>query len=331
MGKKDKKGVQGSGEGRRAKAARPEPGAAEAAFSKPLQELQQLSPAVLPPDAEETWPPLLLGATPVSLAFHDLYRRSIFAISAFLTPPECAAWMRYGETHGFQEAKQRGGGGYAHRDNGRIVVFDEGTAHAIFQRIRAFVPPTADGRQAEGCAPNLRLYRYWQGQRFGKHVDDVVKHTVPLPADGSKPAAPTHQTEFTLLIYLNGGVGAGEGTGAEPEAPASKPGKGKAQDQAQTQAQGKGEAPASDGEDEDADGIFAMMQHAQQLKGGETMFYSGSTGSKLVCSFAPAAGWALFHGHGDNCMVHEGGLVRSGVKYVLRTDVLFPLPAHVRF
>ena len=98
----------------------------------------------------------------------------------------------------------------------------------------------------------------------------------------------THQTEYTLLLYLNGGGEAGAAT------------------------------DTSGGES-----IFSM----EPLKGGETNFFAGSTGSKLTCSFAPLAGWALFHGHGDRCMIHEGGLVRAGVKYVLRTDVLFEVPA----
>lgn len=88
-------------------------------------------------------------------------------------------------------------------------------------------------------------------------------------------------------------------------------------------------APTPTDADADADdaSIFSTMMHLQDpLKGGETNFYSGSTGAKLTCSFSPVAGFALFHGHGDRCMIHEGALVRNGVKYLLRTDVLFPIP-----
>ena len=55
--------------------------------------------------------------------------------------------------------------------------------------------------------------------------------------------------------------------------------------------------------------------------GGETVFY-GAKG-KPVASVAPAPGLALLHRHGDDCLLHEGALVVSGVKYVLRTDVVY--------
>lgn len=134
---------------------------------------------------------MLLGATSTNLAFYDLYRTQVFAISAFLTIQECESWISFGEGQGFQEAKQKATAGYAHRDNGRIVVCDENIAHNIFLRIRSFVPPAEDGREASGCAPNLRLYRYCAGQRFGKHVDGVQKY--PIPTDGSQPSEFTHQ------------------------------------------------------------------------------------------------------------------------------------------
>lgn len=38
---------------------------------------------------------------------------------------------------------------------------------------------------------------------------------------------------------------------------------------------------------------------------------------------APQAGMALLHLHGEECLEHEGAVVRSGVKYVLRSDVIF--------
>lgn len=48
------------------------------------------------------------------------------------------------------------------------------------------------------CNPLIRLYKYSEGQRFGKHVDQSNRL-----ADGSV-------TEFTLLIYLNEDFDGGE-------------------------------------------------------------------------------------------------------------------------
>lgn len=55
--------------------------------------------------------------------------------------------------------------------------------------------------------------------------------------------------------------------------------------------------------------------------GGETVFY-GSRNS-IVAEVAPMEGMALFHIHGDKCMLHEGRNVTKGVKYVFRSDVVF--------
>mmetsp|Transcript_12227 Transcript_12227/g.21635 ORF Transcript_12227/g.21635 Transcript_12227/m.21635 type:complete len:106 (-) Transcript_12227:650-967(-) len=46
----------------------------------------------------------------------------------------------------------------------------------------------------KGCNPNIRLYRYQPGHRFGKHVDGSVQLE-----DGM-------QTWYTVLIYLSGQV-----------------------------------------------------------------------------------------------------------------------------
>jgi hypothetical protein len=63
------------------------------------------------------------------------------------------------------------------------------------------------------------------------------------------------------------------------------------------------------------------VQASPALQGGETIFY-GATGH-VIKSVAPLGGMALLHLHGEDCLEHEGATVKSGVKYVLRSDVVF--------
>mmetsp|Transcript_90514 Transcript_90514/g.141915 ORF Transcript_90514/g.141915 Transcript_90514/m.141915 type:complete len:294 (-) Transcript_90514:98-979(-) len=62
-----------------------------------------------------------------------------------------------------------------------------------------------------------------------------------------------------------------------------------------------------------------------QIKGGETAFWKDRNGNPttMVLAFPPTRGVCLFHGHGDECMIHEGAAVEGGAKYVLRTDVVY--------
>eukprot|EP00949_MAST-11_sp_MAST-11-sp1_P000231 g231.t1 len=61
------------------------------------------------------------------------------------------------------------------------------------------------------------------------------------------------------------------------------------------------------------------------LEGGATVFYRGSNPKKAkeVLAFLPKQGSALAHIHGPRCMLHEGAQVKSGIKYLMRTDVLY--------
>jgi len=65
-----------------------------------------------------------------------------------------------------------------------------------------------------------------------------------------------------------------------------------------------------------------------QVRGGETAFWKDRNGNPttMQLAFPPTRGVCLLHGHGDECMIHEGALVEDGVKYVLRTDVVYELP-----
>lgn len=63
------------------------------------------------------------------------------------------------------------------------------------------------------------------------------------------------------------------------------------------------------------------------LKGGSTNFYTGGSPkkAKLVVSVEPREGGALVHAHYPDCLLHEGGVVLEGTKYLMRTDVVYQL------
>ena len=66
---------------------------------------------------------------------------------------------------------------------------------------------------------------------------------------------------------------------------------------------------------------YTLLIYLSTPAGGETVFYD-RRGRKLV-AVAPRAGLALLHRHGDECLEHEGAAVTGGLKYVLRSDVVF--------
>ncbi|KAL3342001.1 hypothetical protein AABB24_026160 [Solanum stoloniferum] len=59
----------------------------------------------------------------------------------------------------------------------------------------------------------------------------------------------------------------------------------------------------------------------ESLVGGETVFYGPR--NALVAEVPPTEGMALVHIHGDKCMLHEARNVTKGIKYILRSDVVF--------
>ncbi|CAE7702539.1 unnamed protein product [Symbiodinium pilosum] len=66
--------------------------------------------------------------------------------------------------------------------------------------------------------------------------------------------------------------------------------------------------------------LIYLTGEEHELVGGETVFYSGGSEALRV---RPVTGQALVHRHGSECLLHESLPVTGGVKYVLRSDVVF--------
>ncbi|GJR45575.1 2-oxoglutarate (2OG) and Fe(II)-dependent oxygenase superfamily protein [Tanacetum coccineum] len=113
-----------------------------------------------------------------------------------LTAAESNAFVKAAETIGFVHQGSLGPTmGEAYRDNDRIAVDDPVLADTLWNSglSNLFTDLTIRGRVAVGLNPNIRLYRYKVGQRFGRHIDESVD-----VGEGKR-------THYTLLIYLNGG------------------------------------------------------------------------------------------------------------------------------
>ncbi|CAM9331239.1 unnamed protein product [Ectocarpus sp. 12 AP-2014] len=248
-----------------------------------LRHTRVYGPLVLPEGKGEN------DAVDLELTSKRVYQDTILSIDGLLSPRECAAWIRYGEGQGFERSFHRQTSEMAHRDNGRITLHSADVAAAVFARVGKFVPANMGGRRPLACNSNIRIYRYAVGQRFGKHIDESVDDENGLTS------------QWTILIYLNGGGEGGGGAAAGGGAPGSKK---------------KGRS--------DGGGAFAgAVEEGAPLRGGETVFYKGNYGDKVAASFSPRQGACLVHGHGQQCLLHEGAAVTSGVKYLLRTDVMY--------
>jgi hypothetical protein len=64
-----------------------------------------------------------------------------------------------------------------------------------------------------------------------------------------------------------------------------------------------------------------ILVYLSECKGGATQFYPPRR--KKSMAFDPEPGAMLLQVHGDNCLEHDGDEVLDGIKYVLRTGMVF--------
>jgi len=180
--------------------------------------------------------------------------QEIFFVDDALPSPTCRAIIEHIERgHGFVRTTSRGPRhGEAWRVNGRFQADDEAFARALWRSARvadAFREHGAEIEDPVGLNPNIRVYRYVEGEHFGAHVDERV-------------TALGRRSQYTMLLYLS-----------------------------------------------------------EDVVGGHTIFYDAR--GRERCRVAPKTGRALYFRHGEELPEHEGEAVRGGIKYVLRSDVLF--------
>lgn len=68
--------------------------------------------------------------------------------------------------------------------------------------------------------------------------------------------------------------------------------------------------------------LLIYLTGDEEFVGGGTIFHPEQRGEPLL-NVHPGKGMALLHKHGDDCLKHEAEIVKSGVKWVLRSDVTY--------
>ncbi|GAB5353771.1 hypothetical protein AAMO2058_000062500 [Amorphochlora amoebiformis] len=155
------------------------------------------------------------------LLYGGVTSRDVIEIPCVLDGAECAKVISAGEKYGYQIAKHAQTKWTAFRHNGRIQLDSPKVAEALWCRLseiqnyghdresdgeaKSPFPRLPDGRDAIGLNPNIRLYRYTEGQAFGPHIDESNEVDTCSGAGGQSPGG--GRTEYTLLVYLNGGTG----------------------------------------------------------------------------------------------------------------------------
>ncbi|KAI3793058.1 hypothetical protein L1987_35670 [Smallanthus sonchifolius] len=143
---------------------------------------------------ESNWPPIKPKS---DLRITSIKDQDLFTVQNFLTAAESKAFIKAAESIGFVHQGSLGPTkGEAYRDNDRIAVNDPVLADTLWESglSKLLSHITIRGKVPVGLNPNIRLYRYNIGQRFGRHIDESVDL-----GEGK-------HTHYTLLIYLNGNV-----------------------------------------------------------------------------------------------------------------------------
>eukprot|EP00457_Paulinella_chromatophora_P003736 gb/GEZN01003744.1/.p1 GENE.gb/GEZN01003744.1/~~gb/GEZN01003744.1/.p1 ORF type:complete len:536 (+),score=49.16 gb/GEZN01003744.1/:25-1608(+) len=231
----------------------------------------------------------------------------LFMVSHFLSPRECQNIIAWADQVGFKLTGQPESDKLAYRKNGLVSIHTKAFAQMLFSRLSPFLPQKINMQE---LAENTRARSRSSGGSMSKKTDvarlrglspqiQVYKYEgldqyFGPHIDQSNPEG-SGFTVYTVLIYLSGHPpDFGNVTHSRD--------------------------PAGTGH------VFNSEGYA----GGETVFYSDHKAKTIEVEVAPTVGLVVLHGHGDRCMTHEARPVLQGVKYVLRTDVVYSKGAQVK-
>ncbi|KAI9225674.1 MAG: hypothetical protein DHS80DRAFT_19936 [Piptocephalis tieghemiana] len=151
------------------------------------------------PSVKVPWPRL----TPKKhLQLTEILEDQVYTLDGFLNPKECSELTKIIDSHFQLQPSPPPGRDEAFRSNLRASCEDPDFAQYLYSTtgldclVRHW---TRAGKAPAGLNGHVRVYKYEEGQRFGRHYDESVR----VPETGMASG-------WTLLVYLNDVASGGE-------------------------------------------------------------------------------------------------------------------------
>jgi len=125
----------------------------------------------------------------------------VFVIHDFLTPQECAEYIRVTEEAGYAAAPITTARGPVMapevRNNERVMIDNLEWAKKLWERVKPLIPSPYFAYEASGLNERFRFYRYDPGHTFRPHIDGHF-------------ARNDERSQLTFMVYLNDECEGGE-------------------------------------------------------------------------------------------------------------------------
>ena len=231
-----------------------------------------------------------------------LVPNAVYVARHALSSKECKEWIKYAEEgRGFERVQHPATKWIAHRECGRIQKNDWQMSHRLYQRIESIV---------QQISPQLGIFDKAELLSNGSKFSAIDKSN-KLPRYQPVSCNPN----LRLYKYTKGQWFGRHFDGANDVAFPSNKSDG---------------APYSASEVKEAQTEITVLFYLSACRGGATRFHLPHSNGKRKkgggssdIAFTPEEGAVLLHIHGGRCLEHEAEPVLDGVKYVLRTDIVY--------
>jgi len=232
-------------------------------------------------------------------ALETLVPNAVFVARNALSSKECQEWIAYAEDGNRWDAVSHPATKWiAHRECGRIQKNDWNMSHRLYERIQSTV---------EMVSPQLGIFDKATLQPNGVKCNSTNKSGSSQPKYKPVSCNPNLRLyKYTKGQWFGRHV---DGTNKIDFNDGDNP-------------------PISASDVKEAQTEITVLFYLSSCRGGATRFHLPQQGKRKKggssgIAFTPEEGAVLLHVHGDRCLEHEAEPVLDGVKYVLRTDIVY--------